>query len=165
MRNKMRILGLVTLLFAGFGLEAQAPNGSQHMIDMSGVLGYVIVLYSLTFVSLGLLIMKLVRPNFSIKWLYISCIAGILISGATTFAFKGVQDEQLPEIENSDMRPEEMSKENYELYRQRQKEVQQQQFANFWIIAIPNIVILGLGIFADRSNRRRDPDKPRGRYD
>lgn len=165
MLNKMNFGSLVALLFAGGILQAQAPTESQHMVDMGGVLPYVLVLYAFTFVSLGLLIMKLVRPTFDMKWLYISCIVGILLAGVTTWAFKGVQDHQLPQIENADIAPSEMSPENYELYRQREKEVRQQQFANFWIISIPNIVILGLGIFADRSYRKRDPDKPRGRYD
>jgi hypothetical protein len=139
--------------------------GNVHMLDMSGTLPFVLAFYAVTFLSLGLFLLKLVRPKFPTYWLYTTCIVGIIGAAVVTWAFDDVQNKQLPQIENSNVEEEKLEPRMKEELAMRRREVENQRYANFWIIAIPNIVILALGIFSDFNNRKRDPNKPRGRYD
>jgi hypothetical protein len=163
--NLKVVFNFLALILMGSSVYAQAPNEEVYMINMSGVLPYVLVFYVFTFISLGLFMTKLMRPNFPTYWLYISCIIAILGAGVVTWAFKEVKENQLPAIENSDLKEEDLSEPIRQQLKQRQKEDQQQEFANFWIISIPNIALLGLGIFYDWRMRGRDPNAVRGRYD
>lgn len=155
----------LALILASGTLCAQPSGDNVYMINMSGVLPYVAIFYLFTFISLGLFLTKLMRPNFPSYWLYISCIIAIVGAGVVTWAFKEVKDNQLPAIENSDLKEEDLSEPVLLQLKQRQREDQQQEFANFWIISIPNIALLGLGVFYDWRTRGRDPNAVRGRYD
>lgn len=166
MKKNIAFSSLLALLLTASSMHAQSPSSDNiYMLDMSGILPYVLIFYVFTFFGLGLFITKLLRPNFSNRWLYISCTIAILGAGVVTWVFKDIKNTQLPGIENSDMKVEDLSEEAKQQLQQRQREDSQQDFADFWIISIPNIVLLGLGIFYDWRNRGRDPNAVRGRYD
>jgi len=156
---------LATLLLESQLLQAQAPSGDVYMIDMSTVLPYVLGFYGITFLAMGLLLLKLVRPKFSSRIIYVLSLVGIIGAAVVSWSFKGIQNTQLPAVQHSDRKIEELSPKLQEKLRERELEVFNQQFADFWIIAIPNFIILGLIIFIDMNNRKRDPNEIRGRYD
>jgi len=161
----MRILPILLFSLLASSSYAQQPMGNVHMVDMSGTLPFVLGFYAVTFLSLGLFLLKLVRPKFPTYWLYTTCIVGIVGAAVVTWAFDDVQNKQLPQIENSAVEEEKLEPRMKEELVMRRREVENQRYANFWIIAVPNIVILGLAIFSDFNNHKRDPNKPRGRYD
>lgn len=158
-------LSLLILMFCLDCTMAQVPSGDVHQINFSSTLPFVIFFYSITFISLGLFLMKLLKPRFPSYWLYITCTIGIIGAAALTLSFENVKNTQLPKIQNSEMKPEDLEPHLRAELEMRQREDKNQQYANFWIISIPNVIILGLGIFSDINNRKRDLSKPRGRYD
>jgi hypothetical protein len=107
----------------------------------------------------------LVRPNHSNKWLYISCVIGIIGGAVLSIQFDNIQKEQLPKLEYENLKEEELEPQLREQFKINKRDVENQKYANFWIISMPNFIILGLGILADYKNRKRDLSKPRGRYD
>lgn len=152
------------LMLLSSEMYAQTP-ADVHMINMSSSLHFVILFYVITFVSMSLMMLKLLRPKFPSYWLYISCIVGIIGGAVVTLAFDDIQNKQLPRIEYSDVEDHKMSPQMKEQLSMRRREVENQKYANFWIISIPNIIFLGIGIFSDFNNRKRDLNKPRSRYD
>ena len=163
--KKIISLTALIVLFSNLFTEAQIPSGDVHQLNFSSTLPYVIFFYSITFISLGLFLMKLLKPRFPSYWLYITCIIGIIGAATLTMSFENVKNTQLPKIENSDMKPEDLEPHIRAELEMRQREDKNQLYANFWIISIPNVIILALGIFSDFNNRKRDLSKPRGRYD
>jgi hypothetical protein len=163
-KNMLKFLMFLLGILSTTLISAQT-SGDVYMVDMSGTLPIVLAFYLITFVSLGFMLLKLLRPKFPSYWLYISCTIGIIGGAVVTWAFNDVQEKQLPKIEYSEVDEKKLSPEIKEKLALRRREVENQRYANFWIITIPNIIILGLGIFSDLNNRRRDPNMPRGRYD
>lgn len=113
---------------------------------------------------------KLIRPQFPTRWLYICATLGIAAAVWATLQFKQIQDSQLPAANNQiyvlpetpDNRPmttEELDNYSKDLYQKRQKEVQMQQFANFWVMAIPNFIVFAFGLYWDW-RARRDKNTP-----
>ncbi|WCL82481.1 hypothetical protein PPO43_05130 [Saprospira sp. CCB-QB6] len=164
--NSKKIWSLGALLLLGFSLEAQIVDNS-HLINLKDVLPYVYIFYVLTFLALSLLIMKLLKPQMKAYLLYAACILAILGAAFTNQAFNKIQDEQLPGVAGSDIPKEEMSDYSRQMVEKQEREVSQQKMANFWIIAIPNIIMLGLGVVLDIKARQSGTDgqQVRGRYD
>ncbi len=160
----MKKLGLFLLLNTPQLLLAQTSM-DVYMIDMSDSLPFILAFYILTFISLSLLMLKLLKPRLSPVPLYITCIVGIIGAAILTWSFDNVQKEQLPQIENLDLEENKLSPQMKEQLMMRKREVVNQQYANFWIISVPNFIILGIGIFSDLNYKKRDPSKHRGRYD
>ena len=156
---------LFCLLLSVHVAFCQELNGELYNIDLSSSLPYVILFYVVTFVSLGLYLIKLVRPNHSNKWLYVSCVIGIIGGAVLSMQFDNIQKEQLPKLEYENLKEEELEPQLREQFKINKRDVENQKYANFWIISMPNFIILGLGILADYKNRKRDLSKPRGRYD
>ena len=152
---------LLTVQFA-FGQEL---SGELYNINLSSSLPYVILFYVVTFISLGLYMIKLVRPGQSNKWLYVSCVIGIVGVAVLSIQFDTIQKEQLPKVEYEDLKEEDLEPQLREQFKINKRDVENQKYANFWIISMPNFIILGLGILADYKYKKRDLTKPRGRYD
>jgi hypothetical protein len=144
---------------------AFSQQNDVHMIDFSGSLPYVLAFYFVTFISLCLFLLKLLRPNFPVYWIYISCIVGIFGAVLATMAFDEIQHTQLPKMEQSDVKEEDLSPYMREKVQIQQRDVENQKYANFWIISIPNVIILMLALANQFIQRKRDPSIRRGRYD
>ncbi|AFC24154.1 hypothetical protein [Saprospira grandis] len=163
--NSKKIWSLGALLLLTVSLKAQIVDNS-HLVNLKEVLPYVYIFYGLTFLALSLLIMKLLKPQMKTYFLYAACILGILGAVFTNQAFNRVQEEQLPEVAGSEIPKEEMSDYSRQMVEKQEREVEQQKMANFWIIAIPNIIMLGLGVVIDIKARQSGNDgQLRGRYD
>ncbi|MCP4442764.1 MAG: hypothetical protein GY810_27985, partial [Aureispira sp.] len=87
---------LISILILSSSLPLWAQNGDVHMLNMKGILIYVLPFYVITFIALSLFLQKLIRPKTSNKWLYLFTIVGILGAAVVTYQFKKIQDEQLP---------------------------------------------------------------------
>jgi len=143
-------------------------------VDMSSILKYLIPFYIITMFSLGWFLMKLVRPSLIMWPLYLSALIGIGGAALVTYGFKNIQEEQLPQVtgqfdatdENvQKMTFDDLSEYSQHLVRQREKEVNAQHFANFWIIATPNFFVLILGFYTDRRMKKtKGNTKRRSRY-
>ncbi len=82
-----------------------------------------------------------------------------------TISFDNIQNTQLPKIENVDLSEEELSPQMREKVQIQQRDIENQKYANFWIISIPNVIILMLALVNQFIQRKRDPSVRRGRYD
>lgn len=139
---------ITTLFIAIVSLNigmAQPPD--IRYISMAEILPYVLPFYAITLIALGLFIHKLMRPNFSSKWLYITTIVGIVGAGVLAYQFKSFKETKLtdPSTQNKTM----------SVSDQRiQKESENEVMGNFWKIAIPNFIILGLGMALDYRNKK-----------
>ncbi len=156
---------LKILMFVPLPLLLNAQSNDVHMLDMSSSLPYILSFYLVTFVSLSLFLLKLLRPNFPNYWIYLSCIIGILGAVLVTISFDDIQNKQLPKIENIDLTEEELSPQIREKVQIQQRDLENQKYANFWIISIPNVIILMLTLVNHFIQRKRDPSVRRGRYD
>ena len=144
---------------------AFSQQNDVHMIDFSGSLPYVLAFYFVTFISLCLFLLKLLRPNFPVYWIYISCIVGIFGAVLATMAFDEIQNTQLPKMEQKDISEDDLSPYMKEKLQIQQRDIDNQKYANFWIISIPNVIILILALVNQFIQRKRDPAIRRGRYD
>jgi hypothetical protein len=142
-----------------------AQHNDVHMIDFSSSLPYVLLFYFVTFISLCLFLLKLLRPNFPAYWIFISCIVGIIGAVVVTMSFDDIQNTQLPKVEQNDISEEKLSPHIKEKVKIQQRDVENQKYANFWIISIPNVILLLLALINQFIQRKRDPSVRRGRYD
>jgi hypothetical protein len=156
---------LKILMFVLLPMLLNAQHNDVHMLDMSSSLPYVLLFYLVTFVSLSLFLLKLLRPNFPNYWIYLTCVIGILGAVMVTISFDDIQNTQLPKIENVDLSEEELSPQMREKVQIQQRDIENQKYANFWIISIPNVIILMLALVNQFIQRKRDPSVRRGRYD
>jgi hypothetical protein len=160
----MRNLLILILVLASSSIAFSQQN-DVHMIDFSGSLPYVLAFYFVTFISLCLFLLKLLRPNFPVYWIYISCILGIFGAVLATLAFDEIQNTQLPKMEQKDISENDLSPYMKEKLQIQQRDIDNQKYANFWIISIPNVIILLLALVNQFIQRKRDPSIRRGRYD
>lgn len=156
---------LILIFVLAFPSFAISQHNDVHMIDFSGSLPYVLAFYFVTFISLCLFLLKLLRPNFPVYWIYISCIVGIFGAVLATMAFDEIQNTQLPKMEQKDISEDDLSPYMKEKLQIQQRDIDNQKYANFWIISIPNIIILMLAMVNQFIQRKRDPSISRGRYD
>lgn len=155
-----KVSWLVSILILCSSLPLLAQNGNMHTLNMSEILIYVLPFYVITFIALSLFLQKLLRPKFSNKWLYLFTIIGTLGAVIVTQQFKKIQDEQLPQATVTDTNPiyepNKMSLSTQQKLDDMNKEVRNQQYANFWIIGMPNIILLILGFVVDRIQKREE---------
>ncbi len=127
--------------------SAQMPSEIKF-ISMQEFLPYILPFYIITMLALGVFIHKLMRPHFPTKWVYITAIVGIVGAGIIAYKFKNFRIENIdantPEINFTDNLDE--AKYNNE----KSNEV----YGDFWRIAVPNCIILLLGIAVDIRNKK-----------
>lgn len=137
---------------------AQTPQGEAQTLYMGGMLIYVLIFYALTMTSLALFLHRLVRPQSSTRWLYVCTIVASVWAAVVTYQFKDVQDTQLTaqpvaeEEEAADLTPE-----NKTLLLAKQQEQNSLWFGNYYIVAMPNFILLALGGLLDYQRSRRQP--------
>jgi hypothetical protein len=163
--RKMKPKLLLCLACLAMPLLVLAQHNDVHMIDFSSSLPYVLLFYFVTFISLCLFLLKLLRPNFPAYWIFISCIVGIIGAVVVTMSFDDIQNTQLPKVEQNDISEEKLSPHIKEKVKIQQRDVENQKYANFWIISIPNVILLLLALINQFIQRKRDPSVRRGRYD
>lgn len=156
---------ILSIPFLALPLLTTAQNNDVHMIDFSGSLPYVLAFYFVTFISLCLFLLKLIRPNTQSYWTYISCFIGILGAIFVTMAFDDIQNKQLPKLEQNDLSEKDLSPHMREKVQIQQRDVENQKYANFWIISIPNVIILLLTFVNHLLLKKRDPALKHSRYD
>lgn len=147
-------LGLMLLLLTNIA-HAQTQANVYH-VDFSSLLPYVLPFYGITIVALGLFIHKLMRPNFSNKWLYACCLVGILGSGLIAYQFSHIRSTQLPAYQptsNTEGFDEALAKQIEE----RETNDLKETIANYWVVAIPNFALLALGFIIDRQQKKNAP--------
>lgn len=134
-------------------LSAQTPV-NVHYIDLDDLLFYVLPFYAITILGLGLFIHKLMRPNFSSKWLYICSLIGILGAAAIAYKFQEIRTTQLPSAQPSKIDMRNIPKDIQEQIRARENDELKETIANYWVVAIPNFILLGLGLAIDWRNKK-----------
>lgn len=149
-------LFLMILFLAGFTTAAFAQtNANLYEVDFSQLIPYVLPFYGITIVALGLFIHKLMRPNFSNKWLYICCCIGILGAGIIAYQFKDIRQTQLPEYQYEETaKTKKLSPRLQERLRAKETVELQETVSNYWVIAIPNFALLLLGLVVDRQQKK-----------
>jgi hypothetical protein len=134
-------------------LFAQVPV-NVHYIHLNELLIYVLPFYMITILGLGLFIHKLMRPNFSSKWLYICSTIGILGAAAIAYKFQEIRTTQLPSAQPSKTNMQNIPTEVQEQIRARENDELKETVANYWVVAIPNFILLGLGLAMDWRNKK-----------
>ena len=147
-------ISIAFLLLFSLDINAQATDNIYY-ISLKGMLIYVLPLYGITIIALGLFIQKILRPSFPLKWLYICTITGILGAGLIAYKFKEIRRTQLPEAQPKIMKMSGISKEMQDRIYEREKSDLKETVANYWIIAIPNFILLGLGLGLDWINKEK----------
>ncbi|MGH1338915.1 MAG: hypothetical protein ACRBFS_22555 [Aureispira sp.] len=146
------------LLIQATLLSAQT-NVNVYYIRLNELLIYVLPFYAVTIAGLGLFIQKLVRPNFPAKWLYICSIIGILGAGLIAYKFKEIRTTQLPSVQPSEINMQDLSPELKEQIWEREKSDMKETIANYWVVAIPNFILLFLGMAVDWGQRKEQASK------
>lgn len=137
---------------------AQAPQGQAQTLYMGGMLIYVLLFYALTMTSLALFLHRLVRPQSSTRWLYACTIGASVWAIVVTYQFKDVQDTQLTaQPTTTTEQPADLTPENEMLLRAKQQEQTSLWFGNYYIVAMPNFILLALGALLDYQRSRRQP--------
>jgi hypothetical protein len=143
------------LLLHAWVLAAQT-DVNVYYIRLNELLVYVLPFYMVTLAALGLFIHKLVRPSFSNKWLYICTVVGILGAGLIAYKFKEIRDTQLPNAQPTKIDMRDISPELQAQIRERDKNDLKETVANYWIVAIPNFILLGLGLAIDWRQKKEE---------
>jgi hypothetical protein len=141
------------LLIVSNSLSAQVPV-NVHYIHLNELLIYVLPFYMVTILGLGLFIHKLMRPNFSSKWLYICSIVGIFGAAAIAYKFQEIRTTQLPSAQPSKTDMRSIPAEIQEQIRARENDEIKETIANYWVVAIPNFILLGLGLAIDWRDKK-----------
>lgn len=152
----MKQICIFLILFLTFGtssLVAQTPV-NVHYIDLGSLLIYVLPFYAVTLLGLGLFIHKLMRPSFPSRWMYICSIIGILGAGLIAHEFKEIRRTQLPAAQNPNINMTNIAPELQERIIEREKSDAAETIANYWVVAIPNFILLGFGLGLDWKNRK-----------
>jgi hypothetical protein len=144
----IRFYILLLLIIQTTPIFAQT-NVNVYYIRLNELLVYVLPFYAVTILGLGLFIQKLVRPNFPSKWLYICSMVGILGAGLIAYKFKEIRTHQLPSIQPSEINMQGLSPELREQIWEREKSDMKETIANYWVVAIPNFILLFLGLTID----------------
>lgn len=135
---------------------ATAQSGKNiHYIDMSQLLIYVLPFYVVTILALGLFIHKLMRPEFPSKWLYICSIIGILGAGAIAYQFHDIRESQLPNAMPNKANMTNISEEIQAQIQARESNDLKETISNYWVVAIPNFILLGLGLGIEWVNKKQ----------
>ena len=145
---------LIFLLMSPIGFVTAQTNANVYYIRLNEVLIYVLPFYAITIAGLGLFIQKLVRPSFPSKWLYICSIVGILGAGLIAYKFQEIRTTQLPRAEPSEINIQDISPELREQIWEREKGEMKETIANYWVVAIPNFILLFLGLALDYRQRK-----------
>lgn len=155
-----KISWLISISILCCSLPLWAQDGQVYTLNMKEILIYVLPFYIITFIALALFLNKLIRPKTSNKWLYLFTIIGTLGAAIVTYQFKKIQDEQLPQVvvkdNNPVYEPNKLSLNTQQKLDRMNTEVRNQQYANFWIIGMPNIILLVLGLVVDRVQKREE---------
>lgn len=141
------------LLIASNPLFAQVPV-NVHYVHLNELLVYVLPFYMITILGLGFFIHKLIRPNFSSKWLYICSLAGILGAAAIAYKFQEIRTTQLPSAQPSKINMQSIPIEVQEQIIAREDDELKETIANYWVVAIPNFILLGLGLAIDWRDKK-----------
>ncbi len=147
MQNKHWLL-VFFLLVQMTDLSAQA-NVNVYYIRLNELIFYVLPFYAVTIAGLGFFIQKLVRPSFPSKWLYLCSIVGILGAGLIAYKFKEIRTTQLPHAEPSEINVRDISPELQAQIQEREKSELKETISNYWVVAIPNFILLSLGLALD----------------
>jgi hypothetical protein len=134
-------------------LFAQVPV-NVHYVHLNELLVYVLPFYMITILGLGFFIHKLIRPNFSSKWLYICSLAGILGAAAIAYKFQEIRTTQLPSAQPSKINMQSIPIEVQEQIIAREDDELKETIANYWVVAIPNFILLGLGLAIDWRDKK-----------
>mgnify|MGYP003687695545 CR=1 FL=1 len=145
---------IIIFCFSSVALQAQIqPN--VYTISLDHMLITVLPFYSITLLALGLFIHKLMRPAFPSKWMYICTLIGILGAGVIANQFHNIRIEQFPTAQANQLDLTGIPENLKERIRERQISDTKETIANYWIVAIPNFILLGLGLGIDRLNRKQ----------
>ena len=149
----MRCLLFLIMCCCSFALQAQnQPN--VYTISLDHMLITVLPFYAITLLALALFIHKLMRPAFPSKWMYICTIVGILGAGVIANQIHNIRIEQFPTAQANQLDLTGIPETLKESIRERQISDTKETIANYWIVAIPNFILLGLGLGIDRLNRK-----------
>lgn len=154
----MYIRLFLMILFSFFGsnvIFAQA-NPNVHELDFSQLIPYILPFYAITMIALGLFVHKLLRPNFSNKWLYLCCCIGMLGAGIIAYQFQDIRQTQLPEYHYvATPQTKKLPPRLQERLRAKETAEFQEIISNYWVVAIPNFALLLLGLVVDRQQKKR----------
>lgn len=145
---------LIFLLLSFINLATAQTNANVYYIRLNELLVYVLPFYAITIAGLFLFIQKLVRPSFPSKWLYLCSIIGILGAGLIAYKFKEIRTTQLPHAEPSEINMQDISPELREQIWEREKSDIKETVANYWVVAIPNFILLFLGLAVDYRQKK-----------
>ena len=135
---------------------AMAQSGNNvHYINMSQMLIYVLPFYAVTILALGLFIHKLMRPSFPSKWLYICSFIGIFGAGVIAYQFHDVRTSQLPSAVPSKINTTNLSEDMQEQIHARESNDLKETISNYWVVAIPNFILLALGLGIEWVNKKQ----------
>lgn len=147
------------LFLLGFSLPSVSAQVGVQNIEMGQMLWYVLPFYLLTLIGLSLFLHKLIRPKSS-PWPQV-VVSGIAVVWAifVTMNFKKIQDEQLggAKIEAHLSETDLSDKARADLKSQ-QQEQEQFWFGNFYTTAMPNIVLLALGLILHFRQQRSEEE-------
>ena len=144
---------LFLLLMPVLGLAQTKAN--VYEVDFSQLLPYVLPFYGVTILALGLFIHKLLRPNFSNKWLYLCCAVGLIGASLIAYQFKDIRQTQLPAYQHEPSVTERtLDPALQEQIRQRETSDLKETVSNYWVVAIPNFALLVLGLVVDRQQKK-----------
>lgn len=161
----MKIWNTLLLILSTCLVHGQAQLDGVYMLNVSSSLPFIFFFYLVTVLSLGLYLIKLLNPRFSSKWIYLCSIIGIIGAIFVNISFEQIKENQLPKVGQIEGSSQPLSEHNQQQLNQLNREVENQTYANFWIISIPNFIILALAFVTDYKNRGKDLSLPRTRYD
>lgn len=155
-----RLLLLIFLLGGSSLLPAQTETAV--LVDFSELLYYTVPLYLLTAASLGLFLFKLIRPQNPLhRWIYLTIGLGLIGGLLLTFQMDSIRDTQMTggDTEQVEVSSEAASQEQDKRSRERADLTN----AAFWMVSIPNIILLALSLIVDLSRRNSTTEPTQGR--
>ena len=154
----MKINLLLLLFLMGLnGLMAQMPD-QVYEVNFQHMLWTVIPFYMITIAALFLFVQKVLRPSFPSKWLYSCTLIGIMGAGIIAYQFDEVRNTQLPKTQVDMRLLRGIPKDKQEEYIQRQQDNTAETLANYWVVAIPNFILLAMGLGLEMNRQRISED-------